>query len=77
MRWGMLGRLRKTWQRTNPKGRRSFADDAMLDAAYEARSETALEWLKESEGDREFTDEEIEDAAHELDQASHDLDDYY
>ena len=33
--------------------------------------------MKENEGDGEFTDEEIEDAAYELDQASHDLDDYY
>jgi hypothetical protein len=40
-----------------------------VNAAYEARAEAAIEWLKESEGDREFTDEEIQDAANELDAA--------
>jgi hypothetical protein len=43
--------------------------DFLMNAAYEARAEAAIEWLKESEGDREFTDEEIQDAANELDAA--------
>ena len=42
--------------------------DAMVDAAYEARWNDAVEWLKEHEGDREFTDEEIETAAEGLDE---------
>jgi hypothetical protein len=40
--------------------------DAMLDEAREALAKAAVEWLKENEGDREFTDEEIEDAAQHL-----------
>jgi hypothetical protein len=42
--------------------------DAILDAARDARWEATIESLKEEHGEREFTDEEIADAAHELDQ---------
>jgi hypothetical protein len=69
------------WKVFDPAGyeirREEAAFDAMLDAANEARAEAALEWLKENEGDCEFTDEEIADAAHELDQEDwRDHDDY-
>jgi hypothetical protein len=44
--------------------------DAMITEAYdlanEARREAAIESLKETKGNREFTDEEIETAANEL-----------
>ena len=60
------------WKIFDPAGyehqREEAAFEYMLDAANEARAEAALEWLKENEGDREFTDEEIADAAYELDQ---------
>ena len=45
---------------------------AMIDAAYEARWEAALESLKETHGDRKFSDEEVEAEAEELDQALED-----
>ena len=49
--------------------------DTMSDSYYETRAESALEWLKETEGDREFSDEEIEAAAQKLDE-DYDWDDY-
>ena len=39
------------------------AYDAMMDSYYEARNEAALEYLKSEEGERDFTDEEIEAAS--------------
>src|SRR5262249_34141304 len=39
--------------------------DAMLDAAYEAEWEAALEHLKEEHGDREFSDQEVYDEINE------------
>ena len=51
--------------------------DAMLDAAYESRREMAIESLREEFGDREFSDEEVADAEHEVDQASADAWDLY
>jgi hypothetical protein len=51
--------------------------DALLDAANEARWESAIESLKAEHGEREFTDEEIADAAYEIDQQDwRDHDDY-
>jgi hypothetical protein len=49
--------------------------DEALEARAGARAESALEWLKENEGDREFSDEEIEAAAQKLDE-DYDWDDY-
>jgi hypothetical protein len=48
--------------------------DAMLNAAHEARLEEAAAWLAENEGAREFSDEEVEAAAKQLDEqwAEHD-----
>jgi hypothetical protein len=46
--------------------------DFMMDAGMDERREAAIELLKEEHGEREFTDEEIEDAAYEVDQAWHD-----
>jgi hypothetical protein len=50
--------------------------DALRDEALEARAESALEWLKENEGDRGFSDEEIEAADQKLDEDLRDWDDY-
>jgi hypothetical protein len=46
--------------------------DFMMDAGMDERREAAIELLKEEHGEREFTDEEIADAAYEVDQAWHD-----
>ena len=43
--------------------------DFLIDEYYETRREAAIESLKEEHGDREFTDEEIEAEAEELDEA--------
>jgi hypothetical protein len=49
--------------------------DAMWEAAYEARWKAAVDSLKEEHGDREFSDEEVEAAAQELDEAGADYGD--
>jgi hypothetical protein len=47
--------------------------DAMLDEAYTAEWEAAVEHLKEEHGDREFSDEEVRDEIEEQRQAYYDL----
>jgi hypothetical protein len=54
--------------------REKLEHDAMIELAYEARWEAAVESLREEHGDREFTDEEIEAEAKVLDEALRDYD---
>ena len=48
--------------------------DTMVDAAYMANREAAIESLKQEYGDREFSDEEVEAALEELEKASANFD---
>ena len=56
--------------------REKIEHDLMMDIANEARWDAAVESLREQHGDREFTDEEVEDEAEALDQAGLAHDDY-
>jgi hypothetical protein len=60
------------WKIFDPAGyehqREEAEFDFMMDAANDARWAAAIESLKEEHGEREFTDEEIEDAAADLDE---------
>lgn len=51
-------------------------DDYLWEMHYETRADAALECLKEEHGEREFSDDEIEGKAKELDEAWANFDDY-
>ena len=51
-----------------------FQYDAMIEAAYEAAWDSAVDALKQEHGDREFTDEEVSDEIEEQQRVREDFD---